>query len=70
MSSLEDIKVKVSKVKDESDRCMQRRMADMQKSIVNTDQNTTQGLQILQALYNQLVVQEPVITSHLSRSDI
>ncbi|CAH0046130.1 unnamed protein product [Clonostachys solani] len=58
-SSIENIKVRVSRVKEESEHCMQRRVADMQKSIVNTDQNTTKSLQLLQALYNQLILQEP-----------
>ncbi|CAH0042431.1 unnamed protein product [Clonostachys rhizophaga] len=58
-SSIDNIRVQVSRVKEESEHCMQRRVADMQKSIVNTDQNATKSLQLLQALYNQLILQEP-----------
>uniref|UniRef100_A0A0B7KQ66 Fungal STAND N-terminal Goodbye domain-containing protein n=1 Tax=Bionectria ochroleuca TaxID=29856 RepID=A0A0B7KQ66_BIOOC len=58
-SSIDNIKAQVSRVKEESEHCMQRRVADMQKSIVNTDQNATKSLQLLQALYNQLILQEP-----------
>ncbi|KAF7549934.1 hypothetical protein G7Z17_g6068 [Cylindrodendrum hubeiense] len=62
LASLEAVKTQAARVKEEANQCMQRRLMNMDKSrlisdnvILDTNQNSTQSLHILQNVYRMLL---------------
>lgn len=63
LASCKDIKLRASRIKNEARICMQRRMVDMNQTLLDTNENSAQALGILDRLYRHLLSSEIRVTS-------